>query len=168
MKTQLLRTALTIAALTLAGCSGMHSTLSQGPNRPAPLVYPMTAEQADKVVAQAMAGEFAGSPVSRVEFPNKGYQGMMRFALDSHTIAAYSIPAKGRAADGAGVDCFAFEVNHSGTMAISGSARASKVFRRINDNARLIAEPLPLAGFTPHAAESSARTAGSAKDWRTQ
>ena len=132
---------------TLVGCSSSRSTAA-GPGGPAEAVmFPLSAEQADKIIASAVAAEFPGKPVSRVEFPNKGYQVTIRFALDSHTIVATMIPAKGRKPDGEVAEGFVFEVNDSGTMVISGRRRASKLFKRINERARVAAQPLPLVGY---------------------
>jgi hypothetical protein len=110
-------------------------------------MFPFSPDAADKILATAIAGEFAGNPVSRVEFPNKGYQATIRFALDSHTIVAYMIPAKGLTDAGEVVPGFAFEVSHSGTMPISGGNRASSLFKRIVHDANLAATPLPLVSF---------------------
>jgi hypothetical protein len=135
------------AVLLVSGCAGTMSTVGQGANRSDAQMFPISAEAADKLLATAMAGEFAGSPISRVEFPNKGYQATIRFALDSHTIVAYMIPAKGRAASGEIVQGYAFEVSHSGTMPISGGGRAKSLFRRVVQDAMLVAQPLPLVSF---------------------
>jgi len=121
------------------------STANRGSAADSAEMFPLTAEVADKVVATAMATVFPGTPVSRVEFPNKGYQAMIRFALDSHTIVAYMIPAKGFDSAGKDVPGFTFEVSHSGTMPLSGSGKASSLFKRIVHDAKLLASPLPLA-----------------------
>lgn len=131
----------------LTGCAGTISTVGHGSDKASAQMFPLSTEAADKVIATAMAGEFAGSAVSRVEFPNKGYQATIRFALDSHTIVAYKIPAKGRNSKGEVVPGFAFEVSHSGTMPISGGGRASSLFKRIVHDATLTAGPLPLVSF---------------------
>lgn len=89
-----------LAAVLLDGCSGTLSTIAPAAGARGPEMYALTEEQADRVLATAMAAEFAGSPVSRVELPNRGYQVMIRFLLDSQTIAAVMIPAKGRASGG--------------------------------------------------------------------
>ena len=136
-----------LACCLLWSCAGTLSTAGYGSDTPSPQMFPFSPEAADKILATAMAGEFAGNPVSRVEFPNKGYQVTIRFALDSHTIVAYMIPAKGRTDTGEIVPGFAFEVSHSGTMPISGGSRASSLFKRIVYDANLTARPLPLVSF---------------------
>lgn len=93
-----------------------------------------------------MAREFAGSPISRVEFPNKGYQATIRFMLDSHTIVAYMVSAKGKTPNGGLVDGFYFEVSNAGTMPLSGGKRAGKVYESLVRDASLIAQALPV-GF---------------------
>lgn len=42
---------------------------------------------------------------------------------------------------------FVFEVNHSGTMPISGGYRAERLFARITRDAGLLGTPLPLTGY---------------------
>jgi hypothetical protein len=100
-------------------------------------------QQADQVLATAIAGEFAGSPISRVEFPNKGYQVTIRFALDSHTIVAYMISARGMNSSGETVPGYYFEVSASGTMPVSGGSRARSLYDRLLRDASALAEPLP-------------------------
>ncbi|MDC0157071.1 hypothetical protein OAK38_04845 [Verrucomicrobia bacterium] len=129
---------LIIAILCLvAGCAGTISSVNKNQS----LFYEMSEEQADKLVASAMASEFAGS-ISRVEFPNKGYQATIRFAIDTHTIVAYFIPASGGGKKG-----FVFEVNHSGTMPISGSSRARSTYNKIIDRAALQFKPGTVTGY---------------------
>ena len=109
-------------------------------------MFPITSEQAEKILSTAMTAQFPGAPISRVEFPNKGYQATVRFLLDSHTIVAYMIAAKGRAEDGTLKDGFAFEVSNAGTMPLSGGSRANDLFERLIRDASSIAPPLPLGG----------------------
>jgi len=110
-------------------------------------MFPISSEQADRILATATTGEFAGSAISRVEFPNKGYQATIRFALDSHTIVAYMISAKGKKGDGTVVDGFYFEVSNSGTMPLSGGKRAKKLFERLVRDASVIATPTPISAL---------------------
>ncbi|ARU05563.1 hypothetical protein CCO03_13510 [Comamonas serinivorans] len=139
-------TAAVIAVGLLGGCSHTQSMAPVG-GTGAALMYPLTDAQADRVLATAMASEFSGSPISRVEFPNKGYTATMRFLLDSHQITAVRVPARGKApepsaAGEALVEGFYFEVNDAGTMLISGRNRASKVYERIVHEAGLLTKPL--------------------------
>ena len=143
-KSTTLLTASILLAAFLAGCSGTRSTVADPSTAH---VYPLSEEQANQVVAEAMAAEFSGSAISRVDFPNSGYRVTIRFALDSHDIVALFIPAKARTTEGEIVDGYVFEVNDSGTMAISGRRRASKLFEGIQQRANRIAAPLPLAGY---------------------
>jgi hypothetical protein len=135
-----------LALLLLAACSGTLSTLDADSGSMS--VYPMTSAQADKAVITGMTNNFSGSPISRVEYPNKGYQGIMRFLLDSHSITAYMIPAVGLK-DEVKVDGFIFSVSHSGTMVISGSAKAKRVLEEIKNQAELTAKPIPFSSYKP-------------------
>ena len=133
-----------VAALLFCGCAGSISTVGHDPDKGAARMYPVSAEVADKLVLVAMKSEFPEGPIAKVEAPFKGYQATLRFALDSHTVVAYAIPAKGRSEKGEVIDGFAFQVSHSGTMPISGGGKARSVFKRIMHDAALIASPLPL------------------------
>ena len=137
---------LSITALFLIyGCSGTISTISMSGQTPR--MFPMSQESAEKIVASAMASEFAGNPISRVEFPNKGYQVTYRFALDSHTVVAYMIAAKGKDTEGRVLEGYVFEVSHSGTMPISGSHHTNNIFNKIIQAAQTISKTLPLVGY---------------------
>jgi len=115
----------------LVGCSSTQSTASGDGDKATASVYLISAEQAERILATAMTAQFAGSPISRVEFHNKGYQATVRFLLDSHTVVAYMIAAKGRGVDGTVQSGYAFEVSNSGTMPLSGGKRASDLFQRL-------------------------------------
>lgn len=142
--TRTLATALLFGILLLSGCSGTRSTVADPSTAH---VYPLTEEQANLIVAEAMSAEFSGSAISRVDFPNSGYRVTIRFALDSHDIVALYIPAKGKGPDGETLDGFVFEVNDSGTMAISGRRRANKLFEGIQQRANRVAAPVRLVGY---------------------
>lgn len=129
------------AVCLLGGCSHTTSMAPVGGTGPATM-YPLSDEQADQVLATAMASEFPGAPISRVEFPHKGYTATMRFLLDSHQITAVRVPAKGRDGDRT-VDGFYFEVNDAGTMLVSGRNRAGKVYERAVHEAGRLAGALP-------------------------
>jgi hypothetical protein len=131
----------------ITGCASTQSTISGDGDKAAARVFLLSAEQAEKILATAMAAQFAGNPISRVEFPNKGYQATVRFLLDSHTFMAYMIAAKGRASDGTVKSGFAFEVSNSGTMPLSGGSRASDLFQRLIRDASAISSAVPLVSF---------------------
>ena len=134
-------------AALLAGCASTQSTVSGDGNKAAARVFLISSEQAEKILATAITAQFPGAPISRVEFPNKGYQATIRFLLDSHTIVAYMIAAKGRSADGTVKDGFAFEVSNAGTMPLSGGSRAGDLFDRLIRDASAISPPVPLVSF---------------------
>lgn len=130
--------------ILLCGCAGTLSTVGRSSDKASAQIFPLSTEVANKILATAMAGEFAGSAISRVEFPHNGYQATIRFGLDSHTIVAYMIPAKGRSGTGEVVPGYVFEVSHSGTRLLAGPISASSLFERIVHDATLKASPLPL------------------------
>lgn len=133
-----LRTGFALFALApLAACSGQVSQAS--PTNPSgrPLVYPITAEQADGIIAQAMVEVFPGSPVSAVSLPYKGYTVTLRILLDTHQITAYAVPA------GVPPEGYSFQVDHAGTIPLTGGRRAADLFAAITRRAATLAAPLP-------------------------
>lgn len=133
-----------LALGTLAGCSGQMTTAGAEVPADRRVVYPITAEQADAVLAQAMTALFPGEPISAVALPGKGYTATIRFALDSHQITGMAIPAQGRGPGGP-VAGFEFRVTHTGTMPITGNNRSVALFKAINDRAAAVAAPVPAA-----------------------
>jgi uncharacterized protein YceK len=135
-----------VTAMTTAGCSTTRSTSQQASaNVSTQFIYPITAEQANNVLIEAMQYQFPDSSIVRVELPYKGYLVTKRFLLDSQDFTSRMIPAKGRDDNGKIFDGFYFEVIDAGTMPISGSVRASSLFDKIIAIANNIARPLPTA-----------------------
>ena len=133
--------------IALAGCSSTQSTASGDGDKATASVYLISEEQAERLLATAITAQFAGTPISRVEFPNKGYQATVRFLLDSHTVVAYMVKAKGRGNDGTVKSGYAFEVSNSGTMPLSGGKRAGDLFQRLIRDASAISPGIPLISF---------------------
>ena len=131
-----------LLAAALAGCSSTRTMASAPADARPATMFPLSAEQADRLLATAMTSEFPGSAISRVEFPNKGYTTTIRFLLDSHQITASMVAARGLDG-GKPVDGFYFEVNDAGTMPVSGGLRAGKVFDRLVHDASQLAPALP-------------------------
>lgn len=127
----------------LAGCSTTQSMAGSGADRSAAQMFPITYDEADGILANAMAATFAGQPISRVEFPNRGYQATLRFAFDSHTIVGYVIPSAGIDSKGSRIEGYYFEVAGSGTMPISGNSKVNSVYERVFQDASRLAAPLP-------------------------
>lgn len=130
---------------TLGGCSGQQSTLNLTAGGGAGTMFPITAEEADRVMATAMVGEFPGSPISAISLPNKGYIVTIAYLLDSHRISVVAIPATGLDTGGARVPGFSFEVPHQGTMGITAPPRANSLFRRANELTGTVRGPLRAA-----------------------
>lgn len=95
--------------------------------------YNLTAEQADRVLLAEMRTEFGDSPIARVESPYRGYQATIKFLFDSHQIVGYAVPrTTSTAGDGS---AYSFKVTHSGTMPLSGIARAKRLRERLAEGA---------------------------------
>lgn len=109
-------------------------------------MYPLTPEQADQVLVKSMMEQFGDAPLIRVDAPFKGYTIHTYFLLDSHRFTARMIPAKGQSPNGKVVDGYVFDVIDAGTMLISGQIRAESLIKRLYDNAKLIAKPIPIIG----------------------
>jgi hypothetical protein len=128
--------------LLLSCCSGQISNTSLGTWG---IMYPITADEADRVMAQAMVGEFPGSPISGVTLPNRGYVVTISWGLDSHRISVVAIPATGIDANGNRLQGFSFEVSHQGTMLLSAPPRATSLFSGVNQLATAIRPPIHVA-----------------------
>lgn len=131
------------ATLLLASCSTTQSMAGRGADRNTAQMFPVSYDEADQILAGAMAAVFAGQPISRVEFPNRGYQATLRFAFDTHVIVGYVIATAGTAPDGSRVEGYYFEVSGSGTMPISGGAKVNAVYNRAVEDASRLAAPMP-------------------------
>lgn len=133
-----------VLALALAGCAGQISN-SQANSPTGAVVYPISADDADRVIGQAMVETFPGTPISAVALPNKGYTATIRLLLDSHQITATAIPAAGVDAQGARVNGYSFDVSNSGTMPLTASARSDALFKLINTRAAALHPAIPAA-----------------------
>jgi len=54
-----------------------------GASGQSPEMFPISAEQADRILAIAMAGEFSDAVISRVELPYKGYTTTIRVLVSA-------------------------------------------------------------------------------------
>ncbi|WMJ09647.1 hypothetical protein [Nitrosomonas sp. sh817] len=144
--TIVLATILVAIAISMVGCAASRSTAQHASaDVSTQYMYPMTAEQADKVITEAMNYQFPDAPILRVELPYKGYFVTRRFLLDSQDFTARMILAKGIDQNGKTVSGFYFEVLDAGTMPISGSIRASSLFDKIIEIANNISKPILIA-----------------------
>jgi hypothetical protein len=131
------------------GCATNRSTASIPGGNSEGLVFSLSDTQADKILASSMVALFPGSAISRVEIPNKGYQVLIRFLLDYHTIIATMTPAYGRSPSGEEQRGYVFGVNDHGTMYLSGRARAKQLFKHIVHSAELTTQPMPFVRLDP-------------------
>lgn len=138
-----LATILATTVISTVGCATSRSTAQYASaDVSTQYIYPITEEQADKVLTEAMKYQFPDAPIVRVELPYKGYFVTRRFLLDSQDFTARMIPAKGIDQSGKTVNGFYFEVLDAGTMPISGSVRASSLFDRVIEIANNISKPI--------------------------
>lgn len=139
--------ALLIAASLSAvvGCTGQISNADSNAPTAQQIVYPLSADEADRALVRAMASAFPGAAVSPVDVPNRGYTTTISFLLDSDRITATAVPNDGIIPSGAKVSGFSFAVFHSGTMPLSASTRSAVLFEAINREAAAIRPPLPIA-----------------------
>ena len=112
----------TTALLALGACAG--SGWSDEPK----VVFPITAEEADKVMYDAMVEEFGVASIHRVTYPQAGY----RYA---ETVVR-RVETRGRQSDGRVVTGYAFRAQ---------GHRSESVARRVAELARGFAAALPLA-----------------------
>lgn len=128
---------------TVLGCtSGQFSNADSAVPAAQRIVYPMSAAQADGVLARAMATTFPGSVLTPIQTPGRGYAATVRFALDSHRISGFAVPAQG-VKEGNVLDGYAFTVTHAGSMPTTGETRAVMLFDAINREASLVSAAIP-------------------------
>lgn len=136
--------ALVLVSSILAGCGGQISNLDAKDAGGQKIIYPITAEQADAVLAEAMLATFPNSQITNVSIPKKGYAVTLQVLIDTHDISALASPAAGRDSQGNTVNGYAFEVVHRGTLP-HGPSRAGALFKAINERAAAIRTPVPAA-----------------------
>lgn len=142
---RLIQASLVLGVLAIGGCAAAPArTPGNYVSQSAP-VFLITEAQADQILVNAMNVEFGNSPIVRVEHPNKGYQATISFLFDSHQIVATMVPSRGRLGDGSVRDGYYFNVTHSGTMLLSGAARANRLRDRLSQAAGALSPSVPAA-----------------------
>lgn len=137
--------ALALGILTISGCASAPARTPGTYVSQSEPVFLISEAQADQILVDAMNVEFGTSPIVRVEHPNKGYQTMIKFLVDSHQIVATMVPSRGRKADGTVEDGYYFNVTHSGTMPLSGIARSKRLRKRLSNAAAALSPSVPAA-----------------------
>ena len=133
--------AATLLCLLLTACgSTATSDADPGPK----LVYPISANVADKIVLDAMKPELESATVQRITAPHMGYKATTVAANNSIAVLAFRIPARGQRRSGATVQCFYFEVTPSSGSEVAAAA-AERIRIRIDAAARREAGGLPIA-----------------------
>jgi len=122
-----------VLSLLIAGCAGPVRTVSMSSAPDEHQIYPMTQAQADAVLLRAMLKTFPDAEVERAQVPAPAvrYQARLRFALDSHVVVATALPASRRDGAGSLAEGYAFQVSDSGSMPMSGSSRAERLFSEL-------------------------------------
>jgi hypothetical protein len=129
-----------LPGLLLAACGSPPTSPDSGPK----LVYPISANVADKIVFDAVKPELKSAPIQPVTSPHMGYKATIISEQDSIAVVAVRIQAQGQLRNGTTVPCFHFEVTHSGASD-AGAAAADRIRARIDAAARLEAGGLPIA-----------------------
>ena len=125
MNSNFLSSIAAVAALLSVGCAGTHSTIKEG------FAFRMKREAARDVVQGAMAAHVLGGRIeSASDLSASGY---MRILLDTHDFHASAIPLP-RA------DAYGFELSHSGTIPIQGSAKARRIYAAMIERASAAGE----------------------------
>lgn len=110
------------------------------------VMYPITADQADKIIIKSMVMQFGEVDLVSIAAPYKGYRAEMRWLLDKQYLTGRMIPAQGIRADGSIADGYVFEVSDSGTIPTKGKEAARSLLEKMYRNADQVAKPLPLFG----------------------
>lgn len=152
--------------LVVAGCSGelKNNDLSDG-NRVGS-IYPISQQQAVESIRLAIVAASPSSEVAPIGSPPKGYIVTVRFGMDTHTITAMAFPQSGTASDGARRVGYSFQVSHSGSMLLTGPARADSIFQKINEFAAATIAPIAVTNvsmLTDADVQGAAKSAGQAE-----
>jgi hypothetical protein len=126
-------------AVLLTSCSSTKSTIQN--ERTA---YALSREQAKEIVDSSILATFSPDYVNPGPQSSLTSSGYIRFALDTHTVTATAIPAKGYTQQGVLKPGYGFEINSFGTMPISGGQRANAVYRLLKQQASMNGETLQI------------------------
>jgi hypothetical protein len=128
-----------LAILALSGCSGSKSTIADEKTG-----YALTREQAKQIVNAAILAYFSPDYVNQGPPDSLTSSGYIRFALDTHTVNVTAFPIVGLNPQGKAREGFGFDVNHSGSMPISGGSKARQVYAIVKRQAESQGEKLAL------------------------
>jgi hypothetical protein len=110
------------------------------------VMYPITADQADKIIVKSMVMQFGEVDLVSVAAPYKGYKVEVRWLLDKHSLTGRIVPAQGIRPDGSIADGYIFEVRDAGNHPTRGKEAARSLLEKMYSNADQVAKPLPLFG----------------------
>lgn len=130
-----------VAVFAWGGCSGTRSSLQPTGKIARAQIWPVSEQEADGVVFQAVSSALPGQVVLRVGGPVIGYQATHWILTDHHNYIATASPVSGKATNQVDVTGFAFEVRHSGTL-IEGATKASRIYDLMVEQASQIAPPV--------------------------
>lgn len=150
MKNKFFTIALTLLlSVTLIGCGttrNNYSTNTAEAEAPHREMYPLSEQQAQTIMNNAMTSEFNDAiAFKQFDLPYKGISAGYRSNLGSHNIAIRMIPAKGYGPNGQIVNGYVFDVSDLGERPISGEEHALSLLKKVDTAARAIAAPLPIA-----------------------
>jgi PAS domain S-box-containing protein len=137
----------------LAGLSLLASPVSHAPRSGIAIgesaeMFPISAQQADRILYDALTAEFAGTSPRRITGGSQGLEVTIRFAIQAYTISALRIPATGQRADGSLVEGYRFLVSSSGTIPKTLQARGERLLRNVEYEAGLLAAARPVVNPT--------------------
>lgn len=137
-----------LMAVLLTACVSNRITANLAENSGDPsipsVMYPVTTEQADKILIKSMVAEFGEVDLISVAAPYKGYTLKVSWLLDTHNFTARMLPAEGIRQDGSIVKGFSFEVRDWGSLPTRGNATARELLEKIQSNADEVSKPLPI------------------------
>jgi hypothetical protein len=107
------------------------------------MMFPITAEQADKVMQDALTVQFGADMVRRTDHPHPGYEARTGILGEPDVIFAVRVPAKGERPTGEDVDGFAFLVGHRRQSPGRRMPQVLDVYDRVVELASHVADPLP-------------------------
>ena len=130
----------------LAGCAGSVSNLGEGSQA---MMYPITVEQGENVILQALSENIPGKAITPVLYPSRGFTVGTKILFDSHTITATMQRAFAVDGDGNELEGISFTVQNAGTIPLSFGSKAKPLFDKINSLAMAISRPLAVVRTEP-------------------
>lgn len=107
------------------------------------MMFPITAEQADRVLQDALTVQFGANMVRRTDDPHPGFEARTGVLGEPDVVYAVRVPAKGERPTGEDVDGFTFLVGHRHPSPGTHLPQLHHTYDRVVELASHVADPIP-------------------------